>query len=72
MELNGTVIKFDSLESIEAELEKTNNAIFKKDDYINLLEKRIVELTSEKKVLFDYYEALDNIRGNFKENYQLI
>lgn len=72
IKLNGQIEKFDSLEKIECSMEKTSREIFRKDDYITLLKNRIVDLESEKKQLYFHFESLDNMRGNFEENYQLI
>lgn len=72
IELNGPVEKFDSIEGIEIEMQKSSKRIFKIDDYKNVLEGRIKELEIERKICFQRFEDLDNLRGNFEENYQFI
>jgi len=72
MELNGKVEKFESLEQIEVEMYKVQNIYWKKDKYINLLEKRLIELKQKRTEALKRFENLDQIRGNFAENYQLI
>lgn len=72
IKLNGDVIKFESLDEIELAMEHLQKKFFKKYDYILLLKDRVEELRIEREQILKYYEDLDYMRGNFKENYQLI